>query len=322
MSGTKRVHVAVAVIRQPSKHGANILISKRADDAHQGGLWEFPGGKVESYETVQQALKRELNEELGIDIRSDISPLIQIRHDYSEKHVFLDVWNVDGFEGDARGCEGQPLQWVSPTALSDLDFPEANKPIIDAVCLGRRYLITPQFDCYEDLASHLSQAESKGFDLIQLRQHHLNDELYISWASKLYQQFPNVRLVWNRTLRVMASLPGDAWHLNAEQARQAKHEGYSLPYLFGVSCHSKSELALAESVGANYALLSPVQRTQSHPDAEPLGLANFEALLEGCNIPVYALGGMRDEQLGEVIRAGGQGIAGISTWQTIIEGTR
>ena len=125
----KHVHVAVGVI---SDGADRILISKRADHLHQGGLWEFPGGKVESNETVEDALRRELFEELAIEITSQ-QPLLTIAHDYGDKSVLLDVWWIAAFRGEPRSGEGQPLRWVSVSELHQFEFPAANKPIIEAV---------------------------------------------------------------------------------------------------------------------------------------------------------------------------------------------
>lgn len=126
-----RVHVAVGVIFNPK---GQILIARRHDDAHQGGLWEFPGGKVESGETVGEALARELHEELGIVVQtSSCTQLLEIRHDYTDKVVLLDVWTVSDFDGEPVGKEGQPLTWVEPQALLAYDFPAANVAIVDAI---------------------------------------------------------------------------------------------------------------------------------------------------------------------------------------------
>lgn len=126
-----RVHVAVAVII--GKDG-RILIAKRPDDVHQGGLWEFPGGKVEQGENLEVALKRELVEELGIELQA-CEPLLEIHHDYPDKSVLLDVWRVTAFSGQAYGREQQPIRWVAPKFLTDYDFPEANQPILKAISL-------------------------------------------------------------------------------------------------------------------------------------------------------------------------------------------
>jgi 8-oxo-dGTP diphosphatase len=123
------VHVAVGVILNSDNH---ILLSRRAADAHQGGLWEFPGGKVEPGETLPVALKRELLEELGIAIGST-APLIEIRHDYGDKRVLLDVHVVKEFSGEPQGLEEQPIEWVAAEDLGEIEFPAANVPIVQAV---------------------------------------------------------------------------------------------------------------------------------------------------------------------------------------------
>lgn len=123
------VHVAVGVILDSDR---NILITRRAPDTHQGGLWEFPGGKVEAGESLAVALARELREELGIEV-GRTSALLEVHHDYGDKAVLLDVQVVWEFRGEARPLEGQPMAWVSLQALSAYSFPAANRPIVAAV---------------------------------------------------------------------------------------------------------------------------------------------------------------------------------------------
>ena len=122
----KIVEVAVGVIKRDNK----IYISKRADDLHQGGKWEFPGGKREDHETIEQTLTRELSEEIGIQVTQQ-SQFILIEHDYGDKIVRLDVRLVENFEGVPRHLEGQKSQWVDINDLSQFTFPDANKVIID-----------------------------------------------------------------------------------------------------------------------------------------------------------------------------------------------
>ena len=124
----KVVHVAVGVIAR----GDEIFITLRPDDAHQGGKWEFPGGKVEEGETVLQALRRELAEEVGITVNHS-EPVIVITHDYGDKQVKLDVHRVKDFAGEPHGKEGQASRWVNVKSLNANDFPEANIPIISAL---------------------------------------------------------------------------------------------------------------------------------------------------------------------------------------------
>lgn len=126
----KRVQVAVAVVIDDATVSAKVLIAKRADHLHQGGLWEFPGGKVEPGETVFSALKRELLEEVDLHVLA-AEPLLKIEHDYSDKYVFLDVWRVTDFKGLAKGLEGQLIRWVSLSSLMDYEFPQANTAIVE-----------------------------------------------------------------------------------------------------------------------------------------------------------------------------------------------
>ena len=123
---TKHIHVAVGIIFNPR---GRVLISKRADHVHQGGLWEFPGGKLNRDEDIIQGLNRELREELGITVIS-ASPLIQISHAYDERQVFLDVWKIEQFSGEVRSLESQPIRWVRLEQLKQYRFPTADDSII------------------------------------------------------------------------------------------------------------------------------------------------------------------------------------------------
>ena len=123
----QRVHVMAAVIVGLDQR---IFVAKRPEHKHQGGLWEFPGGKLEPGEEPHLGLARELEEELGICV-TQCEPLMTISHDYADKSVFLDVWRVDGFKGEPHGREGQLTQWVTLDELPQLSFPAANQAIID-----------------------------------------------------------------------------------------------------------------------------------------------------------------------------------------------
>lgn len=130
----KRVHVAVGVVVVNEQ---DVLIARRPDDKHQGGLWEFPGGKVEEGEDVVAALARELDEEVALKVLSEtVSPLMQIPFSYPDKSVLLDVLLVESDINDAllaHGAEGQEVRWVNYTRLEEFEFPEANKAIITAL---------------------------------------------------------------------------------------------------------------------------------------------------------------------------------------------
>ena len=123
----KVIHVAVGMVLN-SDH---ILIARRPEHLHQGGLWEFPGGKVEVGESVQEALARELEEEVGITADTGaMEPLTQLEFDYGDKIVLLDTWLCHAFTGEAHGKEGQPVEWVNIKDLDNYTFPEANTTLI------------------------------------------------------------------------------------------------------------------------------------------------------------------------------------------------
>lgn len=125
---TKVVHVAVGVILRDQQ----VFLTKRHSHVHQGGKWEFPGGKVEVGESTAQALHRELQEEIGIDTLA-CRHLMDIKHDYGDKQVYLDVHIVDQFLGEPSAQEGQEEAWYELSELTTLEFPEANTPIIKAL---------------------------------------------------------------------------------------------------------------------------------------------------------------------------------------------
>lgn len=120
-----QLHVAVGVIIRQQQ----VLLALRHAKQHQGDKWEFPGGKLEGAETVEQALKRELLEELAIQVTA-CQPLMQLSYEYPERSVLLDIWIVSAFTGEPQGVEGQPLQWVDIATLHQLTFPDANLPIV------------------------------------------------------------------------------------------------------------------------------------------------------------------------------------------------
>ena len=120
------IHVAVGLVLDSDR----VFVAQRDQNAHQGGLWEFPGGKVDAGETVEAALCRELNEELGIFV-DYAEPVMQIKHDYTDKIVLLDVWQIARYRGEPSGCEGQPVKWLAINELLAEQFPAANQAIVD-----------------------------------------------------------------------------------------------------------------------------------------------------------------------------------------------
>lgn len=307
------IHVAVAAI--VNQEGL-VLIARRPLHVHQGGRWEFPGGKVEAGEDVLAALGRELHEELGIDVLQ-ARPLIRIPHRYPDRQVLLDVWRVDDFAGHAHGREGQALRWVTVSALSDYEFPPPNRPIIAALRLPDRYLITPEPggpDDWPSFLAHLEHSLRRGVRLVQLRAKQLA-------SAELHQLTPKVRelcrrhgarVLLNGAPELALALGMDGVQLSSKALmRVDQRPALPADMLVGASCHTAEELAHAGAIAADFALLSPVQATQSHPETIPLGWERFAQWTDECCIPVYALGGMTAEDIPTAWRHGGQGVAAI-----------
>lgn len=307
------VHVAVGVI--VGKDGA-ILIAKRPDKTHQGGLWEFPGGKVEGGEILFDALKRELQEELAIEVVAT-EPLIKIRHDYGDKSVLLDVHKVIEFFGQPQGNEGQPIKWVAPESLHEYEFPAANRPIITAINLPQRLLITGDFTDPNDFLARIESALQNGIRMVQLRLQKSDAiQALLGSVAEICSRY-SAKLMINTSPQVFADISASSnvgLHLNSKQLISCSIRPVSDSILLGASCHTENEIKHAEKIGVNYICLSPVLKTNSHPDQDGMGWDIFSSLVGNAAIPIYALGGMTESDLAIALENGAQGIAAISEW--------
>ncbi|PVV19473.1 MAG: thiamine monophosphate synthase [gamma proteobacterium symbiont of Ctena orbiculata] len=307
------IHVAAAAIFDDE---SRVLVTKRAAHMHQGGLWEFPGGKCEAGESIHQALTRELKEELGI-VPLESDPLIRIRHDYGDRDLLLEFFRVTRFEGEARGLEGQPLKWLLPSEMEPHRFPAADRPVITALQLPGRYLITGEDPRQSDVfLRSLENALDAGVGIVQLRAHDLSDiryrELLSVCLTRCHER--GAKLVINRPERVLDWWQqADGIHFTARQLMTLDRRP-SGAGLVGASCHNPEELERVAALQLDYALLSPVEPTASHPQTPALGWTCFTEWVDRISIPVYALGGMRAASLKQARLAGAQGIAGISTF--------
>jgi len=323
---TNVVHVAVGAIRRQGK----ILIAKRPEHVHQGGCWEFPGGKIEAQESVEQALIRELKEELDIEPQN-FSPLIQIPFRYPQKQVLLDVYCIDKFIGDPKGLEGQPIQWVDQKDLGKFQFPPANHAILSALSLPQFYMITPA-SVGKDFLLKLEESFKMGISLFQLRHQEIITDFLLDGILGLVEEYHVAMQInsnsWEKYLtrrqrnRLLAQHKNDCpigFHLTSRDL-QGRKDYSELCGLQSASCHTLDDIDLSNRRQMDFVVVSPVAITSSHPQQSPLGWEGFKQLCQDAQLPVYALGGMKKNDLGSASRAGAQGIAAISgLWGNITD---
>lgn len=320
---SERVHVVVAVIED--KHG-KILIAQRQADKHMGGYWEFPGGKVERGEKPELALKREILEEVGIDI-VDCKRLIQVPWQYKKKSVLLDVFKIVDYSGEAEGRENQAINWVSKQQLTQYQFPLANKGIINSLLLPDRILVTGVASNQDAFLAKLEKALLSGVRVVQLRaealfenpDHNPGNKKYleiVDSANKLLSdKFSDVQLFLNTSPEIALQVKARYLHLKSPLLHNANiNKCLGMFDMVSASVHNEAELEAANNLGLDFIYVSPVLPTTSHPDIPGLGWEKFESLVEKATMPVYALGGMKEEDLPKAIARGAQGIAAISTF--------
>lgn len=306
------VHVAVGVLLNDKRE---VLIALRPAESHQGGLWEFPGGKVESGESVEYALNREFEEELGISVQA-CSPFTQIRHEYTDKSVLLDVWRIESFSGTPKGREGQPIEWRALSRLEAADFPKANERIIRALSLPELISITPEAKDFDELRAIIRHQLDLKFSLIYFRQKSVDELTYRKWFmwAEAQCRASGARLMYSPSGDSIAEeqLPDiKALHLTVKQLKSVDARPVPETQLFSVSCHSLDELQQAEALDADFVFLSPVSATDGQLESQLLGWDGFQKMASRVNLPVFALGGMKLQDIFTCKKHRGFGIAGI-----------
>ena len=311
------ITVVAAIIRDRRDR---LCLSRRPEHKHQGGLWEFPGGKVEEGEPLERALARELDEELGMKaVRSQ--PFMTVRHRYPDLRVTLHFREVTAYTGEPHGREGQPVEWVPLQELSSRQFPAANQPVVTALKLPRQLVIPPEGLSHRDVLAGIDRLDpgSQGLYLRQWSQSDALPEL----AARCRER--GLRF-WIRDDAHLATRedafglhltcgsgpsPRKAGEAGRQDPRDPEEALQNYQGILSASCHNEQEIAQAVEWGAQMATLSPVHATPTHPDAQPLGWDRFRALVEGKPLVFYALGGVTPQDLDTALHNGAFGTAGI-----------
>ncbi|MGO2381118.1 MAG: Nudix family hydrolase [Halomonas sp.] len=307
----RRVHVAAAAIISADQK--QVLIARRPSNVDQGGLWEFPGGKLAPYETGLEGLKRELHEELGVEIVR-AQPLIRVHHEYPDKHILLDVWQVHEFAGEPFGREGQAVRWVPMEELANYPFPAANLPILRAVMLPTEYLITKEEADEARFDTLLERAlKEDNVRLVQLRAKQLDEAAYLKRAERALRMCHEygAKLLLNGEPALLEHVDADGIHLTSERLMQLDRRPIAEQKWLSASTHDQTQLSKAALLGCDFVTLSPLRTTPSHPEVAPMGWHDFQQLVERAGMPVFALGGMTRFDANHARAVGAQGIASI-----------
>ena len=310
------VEVAAAVMLRAE--GQEFLLAQRPEGKVYAGYWEFPGGKVEPGESVREALIRELQEELGITVTA-CTPWLTREFTYPHATVRLNFWRVTAWYGEigiTAPLEHAAVDWQKcgkPATVTPV-LP-ANDPIIKALALPTTMAITmSEIEGSERQLARLDSALKQGLKLIQIRDKGLPpaERLTFAHAVTCLAHQHNALVVINDDAEIARAVGADGLHLSSTQLASCTTRP-DFEWV-GASCHNPDELVQAGKLGLDYALLSPVQATPSHPEASGMGWAEFDRQVMGNTLPVFALGGMKTELLTVAQNHGAHGIALMRGW--------
>ncbi len=298
--------VVAAVVTRPD---GQVLLAQRPSGKAYAGYWEFPGGKVEPGEAPEAALARELTEELGIRIATPCRWITRV-FEYPHATVRLNFFRVFAWEGELHPHEGQVLSWQLPAKVDVAPLLPANFPIVKALTLPDLLGIThAEALGVDSFLARLDVALASGLRLIQVRDKSLAPAERLALARETVRRARrhDARVLVNGPLELAQAAGADGVHLDAAAA--AALSARPACEWVGVSCHDGAELAHAAAIGADFALLSPVLPTQTHPGAPTLGWERFAELAAASPIPVYGLGGLGRDDVARARSHGAHGVA-------------
>ncbi|BEV73497.1 Nudix family hydrolase [Paludibacterium sp. THUN1379] len=305
MTSPKIIEVVAGVLTRPD---GSYMLGSRPEGKPYAGYWEFPGGKVEPGESFEQALARELAEEMGI--RMTRASYWQTReHHYEHASVRLRFFRVWDWQGEPRPLEGQQFAWMAPGTVTVEPMLPANGPIIKALSLPFDYAITCAHLVGEDAILHRLSAPDAP-RLVQVREPEMSLPALRRFTEAVAQRVHGYggRVLVNADPAQLAGWPIDGVHLTAARLL-ACHARPDFPWV-GASVHQAAELQQAGELGLDYALLGHVLPTPSHPGAPGLGWTGFSQMLAvGAPLPVYALGGLNAADLALAQAHGAHGVA-------------
>jgi 8-oxo-dGTP diphosphatase len=300
------VDVAVGVL---VREDGRFLLASRPDGKPYPGYWEFPGGKLERGESVAAALKRELHEELAIDIGA-AHPWVVREFDYPHARVRLHFCRVFEWSGELHPREEQQYGFFAVDQLPTGPLLPATVPVL-------RWLRLPPFYAIS-AASRLGRAEflrrleaalGRGMQMLQLREPDLDAEDF----GALFDDV-STRVRAAGAMLMVNSRHGRRWwdradgvHLTSADLREIRARPAAT--WVGASIHDTQELQRCAELGIDFAVAGPVHPTTTHPGQPALGWNAFAALIESTAVPIYAIGGLQPGDLPAAVQRGAHGVA-------------
>jgi 8-oxo-dGTP diphosphatase len=305
------IEVVVAVI---TRSNSSFLLARRPEGKPYAGYWEFPGGKIEHGESREHALKRELMEELGIHIELAY-PWITRVFTYAHATVRLYFYKIVKWHGELHAYEKQELSWQFMDEVKVTPMLPANVPVLRALALPSVYVITNTSEL--GVQASLLQIENsikRGSRMVQIREKKMTKDKLRVFAHEVVEltRRYGAQALLNDDISLSKEIGMDGVHLSSVQLMDLSIRPNTS--LCGASCHNAEELFHAEQLDIDFVGLGPVLPTLSHPGAAPLGWRKFSALIRDYPLPVYALGGLRLEDLTTALEHGSQGIAMMRGW--------
>lgn len=298
--------VAVAVFIRPD---GTFLLSSRPEGKPWPGYWEFPGGKIEPGESVLQAMKRELIEELNVAITA-ATPWFTFLMHYTHATVRLHCWRVTAWTGDMRGMEGQQFEWQRLGALTVAPTLPGCVPIFNALSLPAVYAITNAGEVgVDDYLQQLARSLKSGLKLVQVREKKMSADALSGFAQRVVAlaKENGARVLVNSDAELASRVNADGVHLTGEQLAQCDSRP-DFP-LVAASVHRRAEIERAAELKLDFVALGAVKPTLTHPGQTPLGWQRFAELVESTPLPVYALGGLAMSDMPDAEASGAHGIA-------------